>query len=355
MEVAVVGTESSKLVAFYRGIVINPKPPLDETASIAALERLQKDGPVLDIKIWNHSECSTEQIAEWTRSGYLAINLGEENYRKMKVGSATESVFEKLGYSAENRTSGENKLIHILDKHNNDKKHGGFLKSFYMSLARLIRELYEFPEYDQLDLINRLKDVTHAYLEVKDGEAYGSPANRLDSDLDSEFPDLVEATTRCQLDPFTVGRYLLDMWRLGRPIDEIREKVAFWLNAWNRFEEEMARARTEWQKIERVDFMADGFRGTAIETVNRFVPKIGAKEVDIFVTRRPDTGNTVFMTRRLDLSNLSQGLERLEKGKWYYHRSAGQLINGGPRQPDIQPTSLSLDQLVELVKRFPPR
>jgi len=54
------------------------------------------------------------------------------------------------------------------------------------------------------------------------------------------------------------------------------------------------------------------------------------------------------------VSALYAELGRLEPGKWYRHKPAGNLLNGGPHFPDIEATSLTLEELVATVQRFPP-
>lgn len=333
----------------FRGVV-TPRPLLpDEIASMVVLERFQ-EAPVPEIRFLESSECSSEQIDELIEEGFFPIEVGEMSYKAIGVGSATEAVIRNLGLDPANLNSGETKLVELMARRNNN----GHLNQGYMSIPRIFGNLYDLG-YDETDLIERFKDVVRAFLDDKNRKAEGERPEREDVLMEEELSDLVQATKKegwekCQFTSFTPSRYLRDMWRLGVPVNEIREKISFWVNAWNRFQEEYAKAKVEWPKIEKVNFSVNGFSGTAVETDNRFITKVAAPTVDILINRRPD-GHGAILTLGRNVSSLSQKLQRIEPGKWYYHKSAGHLINGSSSPA----SELSLVQLVELAKNFPPK
>ncbi len=327
----------------FRGVA-TPRPLLpDEISALAVLERIQ-DSPVSEIKFHDRSECSPKQIDEFLAQGIFPIELGDMAYKVIGAGSTTEAVIKNLGLDPTEMSSGVSKLIELMARRNQS----GYLNQNHMSIPRILGNLYDLG-YDEMNLIDRFKDVIHAFLDDKDRKADGGEPARDDSSMPSEVPELVEATKKCQFASFTPGRYLRDLWRRGEAIDQIREKVSFWIGAWNRFQEEYAKARTEWAEMEKVNFSVNGFSGAAVETNNRFIAKVGAPTVDIFVNRRLD-GHGAIMTLGRDMSALAKELERLEPGRWYYHQPAGHLINGGSSPA----SELSLDRLVELAKEFHP-
>lgn len=336
----------------FRGTVSPYCPAIDEISAIYLVERLQKS-PLNEIEFCGSPECSPEQTDAFISQGYFPIEIGDMNYHAAKVGSATEAVAENIGHSGENRTAGEKKLFAILAEENLT----GYLKHYPMSVVWMVQELYHLPHYTALDLVDRTKDVVHFFVTDIDRRATGNLPSRDDGSLETEFPDLVGIMKECQFAPFTVGRYLRDMWRVGEPTDQIREKITFWTTAWDRFQEEYGKAKNEeWPKIGKIKFSLDnGLAGTAIETANRFVSKIGVRTVGILINRNPNTGHAVFMSSKLNLSALKKELDRLEPKRWYYHQSAGNLINGGPSYPGVTPTGFSLEELVGLVQKFPPK
>jgi len=328
----------------FRGVA-TPRPLLpDEISALVVLERLQ-DSPVSEIKFHNYSECSPEQIDELLVQRVLPIELGDMAYKAVGASSATEAVIVNLGLDPTTEmTDGVSKLIELMARRNQS----GYLNQNHMSIPRILGNLYDLG-YDEMDLIERFKDVVGSFLDDKDRRAEGRVPTRDDATMESTLPEVVQATKKCQFASFTPGRYLRDLWRRGDPVDQIHEKVSFWIGAWNRFQEEYAKAKTEWSEMEKINFSVNGFSGAAVETNNRFIAKVGAPTVDIFVNRRLD-GHAAIMTLGRDMSDLAKELERLEPGRWYYHQPAGHMINGGS-----SPVSgFSLVQLVELVKSFPP-
>lgn len=325
---------------------MTPHPLLpDEISAVVFLERFHGT-PITEIKFLEHSECPPEQLEEFLEQGFFPIEVGEMAYKAIGAGSAIEAVVINLGIDPANLPSGELKLIELMALRNKN----GHLNKNHMSIPRIFGNLFDLG-YNEMDLIERFKDVVRAFIDDKNRKAEGRPPARDDTSIALELEELVQATARCQFASFTPGRYLRDLWRLGTPVNEIREKVSFWIDAWDRFQEEYRKAKEKWEsdKKERVHFSVNGFSGVAVETNNRFIAKVAAPTVDIFINRRSD-GHGVIMTLGRNFSALSQELERLEPGRWYYHCPAGHLINGNG-----SPTSeLALDQLVELVKSFPP-
>lgn len=324
--------------------IVTPHPLLpDEIAAIVFLERFH-GAPVSEIKFLEHSGCAPEQMDELLAQGFFPIEVGEMSYKAIGAGSATEAVVKNLGLDPANLSSGEAKLVELMARRNKN----GYLNQNHMSIPRMFGNLYNLG-YDEMDLVERFKDIVHAFIDDKNRKADGVIPARDDSSMMLELPDLLQITAKCQFAPFTPGRYLRDLWRLGAPMDEIREKVSFWIGAWNSFQEEYRKAKSAWPEMAKVEFSVNSFSGTAVETDNRFIAKVAAPTVDIFINRRPN-GHGAIMTRGRDVSALSQELQRLEPGRWYYHQPAGHLINGGGPPA----SELTLSQLVELAKSFPP-
>jgi len=333
----------------YRGAVLPCATPIDEGSALVFAERFQQE-PITEIKFYGRPDCSPEQIKEWEEAGYIPIDIGPE---VSNVKSASEAVAAgRFGFNEDNRTPGENRVLDLLARNNAT----GYLGHFHMNMAELVRASYEFSGREHLEVINRLKDVICVFIDTEDRKADNAPYGRSDSDLQQELPDLLEATRKCQFGPLTLGRYLRDLWRFDRPVEEIREKVGFWLHTWERLREETDRARQEWPQVEKIEFtVSEIITGIAIETSSRLVSKVGAMTVGVLINRNPVTGQTVVKTKRLNLETLSQELNRLEPGRWYYHKNSGHLINGGPMHPEVEPTGLAIRQLVDLVKQFPPK
>ncbi len=321
----------------------------DEISAIVAIER-HLGNPLNEIKFVEQAdELDTDALMD---EGFFPIEIGKFRYNLVKnsrnntASSALESSLIMIGCEdIENQSPGEQVLVSIFARRNED----GYMNKFRMSLPRILGNLYDLG-YDEMELIKRFKDVVRVFLINKDNRANLIPPERDDRSMAEEILDLVERTKK-DFSPFTIGCYLRCLWRLGQPVEQIREKVGFWLSAWDKWQEAYSDAeKNEWPKIEKVNFSAGNYTGTSIQTDNRFISKVGSQTVDIFINRRLD-GHAAIMTRKLRMTNLNRELEKIEPGKWYYHKPTGHLINGGASKP----SSLSSAQLIELVQKFPPR
>ncbi len=332
----------------FKGIVTLPNPAIDEIAAICVFETLY--GIQKEIIFYGLSGCLNKEIDDLISDGYFPIEVGGYNYRQHKLGSAAEMVANIAGCTEASLSAGTREVFELLEKENNR----GCLKRYPMSIVWMIQELYHFPEYNMTDLVNRAKEVVGALIDDLDRKSGMISPVREDLDMTSELADIFETTEKCQNAPFTPGRYMRDMWRLGEPVEKIQERVSFWVTAWSRFQEEYAKAKEEWSKIAKENFSFGNMAGVAISTSNRFVSKIASRSTNVLINRNPDTGHTVIMTARKNLSALNRELQRREPDMWYYHEQAGNLINGGPSYPSVRPTGLALSELANLVVRFSP-
>lgn len=336
----------------FRGVVTPHNPRTDEISAIVVMERILGKS-ITEIKLWGHPECSWDKIDEFTAQGLVPIEIGETGYQTLGLGSATEAVAVMLGREKDQLTPGEIKLVEMLARRNRN----GYMNQFPMSLPRILKDLYDLPRYEELDLISRFKDVIHAFLEDEDREDSFEP-DKAGHEI-TRFQDLVVATVHCQFAPLTPGRYLRDLWRRGESADQIREKVSFWINAWNCWQEAFRNAQHEWPRSDKLRFTFNGLDAAAIRTSNRFFSKICFNKeqpgkVDLLIIQGP-SGHTAIMARKRNISVLNRELNQLEPGRWHYHQSAGSLINGGPMFPEVTPTSQTISQLAGLVSKFPPR
>ncbi|OGN05864.1 MAG: hypothetical protein A2746_00715 [Candidatus Yanofskybacteria bacterium RIFCSPHIGHO2_01_FULL_44_22] len=292
-------------------------------------------------------------MLEWEEQGLFPIDIGDEKYNRGSAGSATEMVMNILKLVP---SVAEKKLIEILRRNNKT----GYLKSFHFSVSWLIRELYELDGYDQTEIIERAGRVVHAFLAVED---MAEAATEVDSATDTEpLRVMRDITKNCNDAPFTVGRFLRDLERLGHPVDEIRKECEWWFGGFSDVKTVLEKAQDEYAAMPKTRFPAGNFRATFVTTNNYFVSKVAARdpETDILLVRR-STGHTAFLPRELDISDLAREIKALEPDdRWYHHQGPGQLINGGKvyggaEYEAAKPTALSNEKLTELLQRFPPQ
>jgi hypothetical protein len=108
-------------------------------------------------------------------------------------------------------------------------------------------------------------------------------------------------------------------------------------------------------KENAVQFETKFGKAFGIETINREVVHYGQKMGFVLVVRKdPKNGNAAIKTIPNDDIDLTAIYEVLLKkdatATWFLHPSKHMLLNGSAKNPDMKPTSLSLDSLIEEVK-----
>ncbi len=103
------------------------------------------------------------------------------------------------------------------------------------------------------------------------------------------------------------------------------------------------------------DFSLAQGKSLAIETRDDHIIKYAQKKGYVLVIRRdPKLGEMRIKARPdvdLDLKPLAEAIQAIDhKGTWYYHPSGKMLLNGSKKHRHQRPTTLSIQQVVELVK-----
>lgn len=96
-------------------------------------------------------------------------------------------------------------------------------------------------------------------------------------------------------------------------------------------------------------------RSLALESKNEEAVKLALKEGFTLVIRRhPDLGFTRIKTlpdKKYTLKPIYEKILSKDKsGSWYFHISGHMLLNGSSGNPKLVPTSLSLNQIIEIIK-----
>ncbi|PIP14634.1 hypothetical protein COY88_01290 [Candidatus Roizmanbacteria bacterium CG_4_10_14_0_8_um_filter_35_28] len=103
-------------------------------------------------------------------------------------------------------------------------------------------------------------------------------------------------------------------------------------------------------------FQSHWGKSLALETKNEEASKLALKMGFSLVIRRdPEKGRMrikIHPLIQLSLDKLHQEILKLDKkGHWYFHPSGRLLLNGSSKNPTLTPTSLSLNKIIEIVKR----
>lgn len=339
----------------YTSVVLIHHPGFDEITAKVLLERFLNTE--LEVHSFADSLIMTDaEIDTLETIGVFAIDLGANQYKKRSCRSATEVVAKEFGVEL---TEGETELVELAGQDNES----GLLNKYVdaMSIPWTLRKVYEIDAYgaNQEDVVARMSHVVHIWLRYKDRER--DPL-RDTADLFTEFPDLVEKFDRAkpngdhhgdhQFNHFTALRYMRDMWHLGIPSKEIRERVNYWIEAWQKVKDAIAEGERRFSSLTPDNFSVGKLNGLVLESGDPFLNRAAACKCDILVAKNPETGHALIATHGLRVDRLAMALTRQEPEKWFSVR--GWVVNGGLRNRGIEPTALTTAGLVELVKKFPP-
>lgn len=108
-------------------------------------------------------------------------------------------------------------------------------------------------------------------------------------------------------------------------------------------------------KEEAFEFETRWGRAVGLETGNDEVVHTGQKQGYILVVRKdPKKGYLRIKTLpdpKIDLSRLAEKLQEADpEASWFLHIDKHQLLNGSTKNPKMRPTSLTLKQIIEIIK-----
>ena len=331
----------------YKGAVMLSKSPIDKITALALLERaLGTEVPIA--LFWESNRCSPEQMLEWDVGGVLSIDIGDEKYHQSGYGSATERIAEMF----ELNSPAERKLVELMN-HNN--KTGNLKTGGSLSVAWSVRELYEDDALDQRDIVARAKDVVHAFLKALAGE---TDPSRAAAGMADALLSLVEETKRSNFAPFSTGRYMRDLWLIGTPINQILEKVFWWVDGGRDAKLAVDRAKSQYDTMRKDTFEVGDVTCIRLDTSNRFLVKVAGYDrgIGVRVVKNPKTGHGLIAGQKhTKLAVLAAVLEQEEPGLWYYARETQTLINGGQQYVQTPATRFSLEELSQFLRQHPPQ
>lgn len=330
----------------FRGVALPYKPPIDKIAAMVLLQR-HNGAPLETVEYHKANECPDALFAFWKKEGIYPIDLGQMKYHKAGVGSATEFVANDLSVPL---TNGEKRVVSLINQNNGD---GSLKRGAKFSVVQIVRDLYELTN-DQdyhLNAIAAAADVVDAFIRVEDDERV-----RDEEGIVSGLAGLYEELLPCQYRPMTLGRYMRDLWILGEDPKTIRRKLNFWLEEYRKVRIEYERGREAFASMKtRQTFKVGTFDVLFLPTDDRFIANAAIMNRDYPIRIiRGSGGHTTISTMRLDMSAVATKLQEIEPGRWYHQTEMGTLINGGPQYVDTPPTALWANELVKLMRTYPP-
>ena len=224
LEVVNHDTEQTGSGSYTKVALIN-SPRFNEIMAKVMLERFL--GTELEIQLFADSlNMSDDELDELETTGVFTIDLGFNQYKRRGCRSATEVVAKE--FPGVKLTEAETELVSLANQDNET----GILNKYVdaVSIPWTLRKMFEVEAYgaNPKDVVARVSHVGHVWLRYKDRER--DPI-RDTPGMFTEFPDLMEKFDQArptgdhQFNHFTTVRYMRDMWHIGIPVEEIRERV----------------------------------------------------------------------------------------------------------------------------------
>jgi len=334
-------TESVEFV----GGVLPYKPPFDKIFALVLLNQ-KSQTPIEQVRYWIRNDCPPEQFAQWRDEKLYPIDIGDRKYHQAlfqgkPVGSASEFVVRHFGLEL---TDAGQRVLEMVNKNNKT----GYLKAYKFAVPHIMRELYELRDDEDfhIDVISNTTAVIDAFTEVENGTIAQS-----EEGLEEALPDLVAEFAPCQYQPFTLGRYMRDLWLLGNNPADIRDKLTFWTKNWSEVQQRLAAGREAFQKLSLREHDIAGTKAVIISSDDRFLAKAAIKSGKYGIRIiRTGAGHTVISTNGYDLQRVFDSLRGKEPGRWYYQPKMGALINGGPQYVGVEPTAIAPQELLKLLQ-----
>lgn len=353
-EVQVQPAEQSRS-RIYTDVAVIGQTGFDETAAKVLLERFV--GTELGIHSFAGSlNMSDEDVDALEASAVFPIDLGRNQYKNRSCRSATEVVAKE--FPSVQLTEGEIELVRLTVQDNES----GVLNKWVdtMSIPWTLRKMYGIDKYGNApkDVVARTGHVIHTWLRYMDGErdttrdSHGLYTEPEFHHLFKKF-DLVKPPQGAyQFNHFTALRYMRDMWMLGIPAEEIRERTEYWVEAWQGVQDAIAEGERQFAVLTPEKFFIGRLRGLVLESGDPFLNRAAACECDILVAKDLKTGHALIATHGLNIDRVVLELTRKEPGRWFEIR--GWAVNGGLRNRGTEPTGLTIGELVQLLQKYPP-
>ncbi len=115
--------------------------------------------------------------------------------------------------------------------------------------------------------------------------------------------------------------------------------------------------KTEIELKEGIEFQSKWGKSLGIETKMSRVSKLGQKMgYPLVVRKEPETGYVSIKCQPrddLDLTAIYEALKKADqKADWFFHKSRHIILNGSRHNPRVKPSSLSLNELMEIIKNI---
>lgn len=342
-----------------RSIVVPALPPIDKYIAEKRVLLDWRGVPVkFEVEFCGRNIPRREDYQRWDRGNphsAIIIDLGDAKYHH---GYQSASDMAKMMSHTDGGATW-NRLQELANQNNRS----GFLKQRRHSVAKLIREIYHlgsgWPDLNWYRICwAHCKDVVDSFFWRMDGRNWDTlftdptyaELRKIWEGFDVQEKEVLE---------FTLPLYFRKLFRSGRPIPLIMQRMSWWLDNQRKVE-----SRREQARRKRYQFKAFHLKGqpAGLVHINDYweaeafsYNHLGApRELVLGIIRNPRGGAVVQCSFRheLDLENLSRALAKQEPDRtWHFEPrfSSGHMImNQSWQFYEETATSLSDDELIRI-------
>ena len=290
----------------------------------------------------------------------VLIDIGSNKYHNRYLPSAAEVTAVDYGLKL---TFPEERLLHMLAKNNGylvrdkdgelvgDNQHGGYLKGYPYSIVWILRELYKLG-YDPLEVIHQTSHVINTWLDVEERKV---EVYHRDFPPYGPVAEAIEETKKGNFAPFTVSRYIRDLFQTDVVAAKIEEMADYWITGWYTAKERIREAAEKFKTMPKPTFFTKSrICCLLLDTSCPYLAREAVNHYKIVVIHNPKTGHVLIKSRKMDLSQLGSWLKSLEPDRWFYDWLLGAVMNGSLTYPEEQPTTLPRDEITGAICRLAP-
>jgi hypothetical protein len=342
-------------IGMWQKAVLPAKPLFDKIVALCVLieavtGKLEWD-PAIAIEYWNSSDQpGRNNLERWEQEKVYVIDLGPNQYRQRNCGSATAVVIKDLGIDLEVRGDLK-RVLELVDRNNKT----GFLKAYgdKYNVPYLLRELYKPGSFTKMETtVQAAVHVIFTDLRYREMRRTGSfPRHAGDGYVKTSL-DIMKV--KSAEDPFTMGRYLMQMYCLGDDLSQIQARIEFWATAKKRADSADVNAYKTAQEIAEVKSVRN-YKVAMIHTNDDRATRslfVGEHKPTFVVSRRLDNGAVTILTNRLchnpafktSMRRLSEKLQETEPQSWVFNEDMIALMNRGPA------TTRTVEEIVSLIE-----
>lgn len=290
---------------------------------------------------------SDDEVRGLATSGIFTIGVGKgRTYENCKVDGKTfgsETSLLLYGMRSHERLGNDGSVRELGVWMDRDNADGRLTKKQPYSTGWIMHQAFRMG-YDHAEVVNRVAHVVRVLID----------SSRAKKD---KRPDLGmhEASKKCSAaallpagdyyGPFTVRRYIRDMFMLGYDEKDMVAKVGWFVEVHEKAKrrEVAAKKFAETAKFDVFCLSRQQEVGTWIEGNDPYLMSRLGQDRDMVVMRN-EQGNMIIMSTTFDLSDVASALIEKEPDLWYFDENRNILANGTESEP-APPTALARESL----------